>query len=114
MVNFVKPNLLGTMKEFRNRFENPIRNGQHSDSMPHDVRLMKQRAHILNKLLKGSVDVSMGVWWPVWLSGLGLVVRESKVPGSNPEVGRSFFSFQSFNNQFCAMYYVMNGVLYHV
>ena len=58
MVSFVKPNLLGTMKEFRNRFQNPISNGQHSDSLPVDVRQMKQRAHILHRLLKGCVDVS--------------------------------------------------------
>ncbi len=32
MASFVKPNLLGTLKEFRNRFVNPILNGQHADS----------------------------------------------------------------------------------
>ena len=60
MVNFVKPNLLGTMKEFRNRFVNPIINGQHRDSMPEDVRLMRHRAHILHHNLSGCVDVRRG------------------------------------------------------
>ena len=32
MASFVKPDLLGTLKEFRNRFVNPILNGQHADS----------------------------------------------------------------------------------
>ena len=58
MVNFVKPNLLGTQREFVNRFANPIRNGQCRDSNPHDIRNMKQRAHVLYKLLQGSVQVS--------------------------------------------------------
>ena len=58
MVNFVKPNLLGTAKEFYNRFINPITNGQCRDSRPEDVRLMKQRAHVLYELLQGCVDVS--------------------------------------------------------
>ena len=52
MVNFVKPNLLGTRKEFMNRFVNPIVNGQHSDSTDRDVRTMKKRSFILSDLLK--------------------------------------------------------------
>lgn len=56
MVNFVKPNLLGTLKEFKNRFANPIKNGQCSDSQPLDIRIMKQRAHILHSLVSGCVQ----------------------------------------------------------
>ena len=57
MVDFVKPNLLGTKKEFANRFVNPIINGQHSDSTGRDVRIMKNRAHVLHELLAGCVQV---------------------------------------------------------
>ena len=57
MMNFVKPNLLGTLREFKNRFVNPITNGQHRDSTAVDVRLMKRRAHILHEMLLGCVQV---------------------------------------------------------
>lgn len=57
MVNFIKENLLGSVKEFRNRFINPIQNGQCADSTPQDVRLMKKRAHILYEMLAGCVQV---------------------------------------------------------
>eukprot|EP00096_Caligus_rogercresseyi_P013772 TRINITY_DN6376_c0_g1_i1.p1 TRINITY_DN6376_c0_g1~~TRINITY_DN6376_c0_g1_i1.p1 ORF type:complete len:666 (+),score=148.68 TRINITY_DN6376_c0_g1_i1:494-2491(+) len=56
MVDFVKPNLLGTFKEFKNRFVNPIQNGQHSDSTDRDVRVMKKRSFILSDLLKGCLQ----------------------------------------------------------
>ena len=56
MVNFVKPNLLGSFNEFKNRFVNPIQNGQHSDSTDRDVRIMRKRAFILNDLLKGCMQ----------------------------------------------------------
>ncbi|XP_062380077.1 transcriptional regulator ATRX [Sardina pilchardus] len=56
MVNFIKENLLGSVKEFRNRFINPIQNGQCADSTPQDVRLMKKRAHILYEMLAGCVQ----------------------------------------------------------
>uniref|UniRef100_A0A665WMF9 DNA helicase n=1 Tax=Echeneis naucrates TaxID=173247 RepID=A0A665WMF9_ECHNA len=56
MVNFIKENLLGSVKEFRNRFINPIQNGQCADSTPHDVRIMKKRAHILYEMLAGCVQ----------------------------------------------------------
>ncbi|XP_043490866.1 transcriptional regulator ATRX-like isoform X2 [Polistes fuscatus] len=56
MVQFVKPNLLGTKREFLNRFVNPITNGQFDNSTEYDVKLMKKRAHVLHKLLKGSIQ----------------------------------------------------------
>ena len=59
MVSFVKPNLLGSSKEFRNRFDNPITNGQCRDSTAFDVRVMKQRAHVLHTLLDGTVQVTL-------------------------------------------------------
>lgn len=56
MVSFIKPNLLGTLTQFRNRFVNPIYNGQHKDSTDADVRLMKQRAHVLHNMLDNCVQ----------------------------------------------------------
>ena len=56
MVDFVRPNLLGTNKEFRNRFANPIRSGESIDASAFDVRLMKKRAFILHKTLDGVVQ----------------------------------------------------------
>ena len=57
MVSFVKPNFLGTLREFSNSFIHPIQNGQCADSTDNDVRLMKNRCHVLNKMLKGCVQV---------------------------------------------------------
>ena len=57
MIQFIKPNLLGTKKEFMNRFANPIEQGQCVEAMPRDVRRMKRRAHILHNLLEGCVQV---------------------------------------------------------
>ncbi|KAK4305277.1 hypothetical protein Pmani_022836 [Petrolisthes manimaculis] len=56
MIQFVKPNLLGTRKEFMNRFLNPIEQGQCLEAMPRDVKRMKRRAHILHNLLEGCVQ----------------------------------------------------------
>lgn len=55
MVEFVRPGILGTPKEFRNRFEAPILNGQCRDSDERDVKVMKQRIYILHQKLKGFV-----------------------------------------------------------
>jgi transcriptional regulator ATRX len=56
MVSFAKPNLLGTLNEFKNRFVNPILAGQHADSSEFDVFFMKKRAHILHTTLEGCVQ----------------------------------------------------------
>ncbi|CAK8689451.1 unnamed protein product [Clavelina lepadiformis] len=56
MVDFVRPNFLGTKQEFSNMFERPILNGQCADSTESDVRLMRFRSHVLHSLLKGFVQ----------------------------------------------------------
>lgn len=56
MVQFIKPNLLGTYKEYLNRFVNPITNGQYTDSTPRDIELMRKRSHVLHKMLDGVVQ----------------------------------------------------------
>lgn len=58
MVSFVKPNLLGTYNEYTNRFVHPITNGQYHDSTQHDIKIMKQRSHVLHKLLRSTVQVN--------------------------------------------------------
>ena len=56
MVDFVRPNYLGSKTEFSNMFERPIQNGQCTDSTPQDVKLMRFRAHVLHSLLEGFVQ----------------------------------------------------------
>lgn len=58
MVNFVKPNLLGTLWEFKRNFVNPISNGQYEDSNELDIKLMMKMTHVLHKLLVKTVQVS--------------------------------------------------------
>uniref|UniRef100_A0A4W4E2X8 RAD54 like 2 n=1 Tax=Electrophorus electricus TaxID=8005 RepID=A0A4W4E2X8_ELEEL len=56
MVDFVRPDFLGTRQEFSNMFERPILNGQCVDSTPQDMRLMRYRSHVLHSLLEGFVQ----------------------------------------------------------
>ncbi|ONM06077.1 chromatin complex subunit A [Zea mays] len=56
MVDFVREGFLGSTHEFRNRFQNPIENGQHTNSTSDDVKIMNQRSHILFEQLKGFVQ----------------------------------------------------------
>ena len=59
MVDFVRPNFLGSRSEFSNMFERPIMNGQCVDSTTNDIRLMRFRAHVLHSLLEGFVQRSV-------------------------------------------------------
>ncbi|KAL4113339.1 hypothetical protein QTP88_016979 [Uroleucon formosanum] len=56
MVDFIRPNLLGSIKDFTNRFINPIINGQYADSTVIDVKIMKRRSHVLHRMLEGFVQ----------------------------------------------------------
>ncbi|CAK4317733.1 unnamed protein product [Aphanomyces euteiches] len=51
MVNFARPNFLGTLPEFKNRFIDPIENGQFEDSSESDIILSRKRTFILTKEL---------------------------------------------------------------
>lgn len=56
MVDWIKPALLGTVREFNNLYANPIKDGQHQDSTPQMIKRMKQRSFILNKKLSKFVQ----------------------------------------------------------
>ena len=43
-------------KKFACSFQNPIENGQHTNSTAEDVKLMNERSHILYEQLKGFVQ----------------------------------------------------------
>ncbi|KAG6612347.1 transcriptional regulator ATRX [Phytophthora cinnamomi] len=52
MVNFARPDYLGSLEEFKNRFVAPITNGQCIDSSEADLRLARRRAFVLTRELK--------------------------------------------------------------
>ncbi|KAH9706874.1 protein CHROMATIN REMODELING 20 [Citrus sinensis] len=52
MVDFVREGFLGSSHDF----QNPIENGQHTNSTSEDVKIMNQRSHILYEQLKGFVQ----------------------------------------------------------
>ncbi|RDD35998.1 Helicase ARIP4, partial [Trichoplax sp. H2] len=56
MVDFVRPNYLGDKKQFSNMFERPIANGECVDSTPNDIKKMRFRSYVLQKMLKGFVQ----------------------------------------------------------
>ena len=56
MINFVKPNYLGSFKEFGNRFKNPIRNGQYENSSKRNITIMKKRSYVLHGMLNEIVQ----------------------------------------------------------
>ncbi|XP_028967330.1 transcriptional regulator ATRX homolog [Galendromus occidentalis] len=55
MMNFVRPDSLGTRAEFNERFVKPITLGQEADADKSVVRKMKARVHVLNKALSETV-----------------------------------------------------------
>lgn len=80
MLQFTRPNLLGTRAEFRNRFATPIENGQTkgatrlcagkyrvilADASQYDVDIMRRRTHVLYKLLENIVQVEFKCIRPV-------------------------------------------------
>uniref|UniRef100_A0A0N4ZRS9 Transcriptional regulator ATRX n=1 Tax=Parastrongyloides trichosuri TaxID=131310 RepID=A0A0N4ZRS9_PARTI len=51
MVDFVRPNILGTQKEFSNQFVNPIEKGVKRTASKEDIKTMKKRYAVLWRLL---------------------------------------------------------------
>jgi superfamily II DNA or RNA helicase len=55
MVDWVRPNSLGTRKEFDTNFADAIARGQHTDSTPAEWSTMRKRAYILHSKLSALV-----------------------------------------------------------
>ena len=56
MVNFVRPNFLGTNREFKERYRKPIEIGNRIDASYHDMRQMRLKTYRLHKKLEKIVD----------------------------------------------------------
>lgn len=63
MVDFIKPEFLGSKADFAEEYANPIKHGQHKDSSPWEVREMVQKSFILHKKLADFVQVNRGRAW---------------------------------------------------
>ena len=55
MCNFCKPNLLGTVAEFKNQYSITIQRGQRKDATERDVELMREFSSLLYTILKDTV-----------------------------------------------------------
>uniref|UniRef100_A0A1I7S3T7 Helicase ARIP4 n=2 Tax=Bursaphelenchus xylophilus TaxID=6326 RepID=A0A1I7S3T7_BURXY len=56
MVDFVRPSYLGEKKTFAQMFDRPIKNGMCIDSTPMEIKIARQKTHVLIKQLKGFVQ----------------------------------------------------------
>lgn len=55
MVNFVRPNLLGTSNDFKSRFKNPIEQGQNPDATNQERIKMAETIYLLQTHLEGCI-----------------------------------------------------------
>ena len=52
MLSWIRPNILGSLAEFRNRFINPIENAMAADANASDERRARQRMAVLHDLVE--------------------------------------------------------------
>lgn len=56
IVNLVKPNMLGTLKEFKKLFVEPIKSGEHTDCFKSATIVMKERSYVLSRMMEGFIN----------------------------------------------------------
>ena len=98
MVSFVKPKLLGNVKEFYNRFVNPITNGQNKDSSQSDVKLMKKRAHVLYNTLESVVQRKDSSYFKLLLPEKREYVLSIRLSPVQIELYKGYFEKRGYTN----------------
>ncbi|KAL3073201.1 hypothetical protein niasHT_035477 [Heterodera trifolii] len=111
MVNFVKPNLLGNIKEFKNRFEHIINRGRTADASREDVVFMKRRCHVLHDRLRGILDRRDYTVLKESLPPKQEYVLMIRLTQSQIELYRHFLGFAERNNTLNSHYILQNHVI---
>lgn len=115
VVSWVRPGLLGTLAEFRQRFTRPAEAGGFRDSSAADVRVMKRRTHLLSRILQDCVHRVGPEVLRAELPPLTEFVISVRLSPLQRQLYRQFLSLDSTvrQGQFFAQYSALQPLLNH-
>lgn len=105
MVDFARPNYLGSKAEFSEIFHKPIQNGNCTNATPENVKLMKYRSYVLHSLLSHIVQRRSNIVLKNLLPPITDFVLFLKMTSLQNEL------YQSFVNHFLNRNKFMNAVI---